>query len=90
APNVPAPILQPLARRAGGHLYVETLDAVWSTGSLVSLYATSAGERRLRLPYQAIVRDVLTGELIGTQVAEFTITMTEGQTRLFSLQPAPQ
>jgi len=97
APDVPAPVLRSIARKAGVHLYVDTGDVVWASASLLAIQATSDGEKRIRLPGPADVRDVLTREQIATGVMEFALTMRAGETRLlyvgdpkrFGLQDAP-
>ena len=47
--------------------------------------AASDGEKRVTLPRPAPVRDLQSGRLIGTEVRSFTLTLIQGETRLFVL-----
>ncbi|MBM3501473.1 MAG: hypothetical protein FJX74_22695 [Armatimonadetes bacterium] len=85
APDVPTEVLRPIARRAGVHVYLDTGDAVWANGSLLAVHALTAGDKHIRLPHPADVSDPATGSPIGTQAAEFTVAMTAGETRRFTL-----
>ena len=61
-----APIASPvslrnLARLAGLHVYLDTNDAIYASGSLVGVHTQSAGKDRIRLPVKATVTDLFTG-----------------------------
>jgi hypothetical protein len=83
APNLPPELLRPLARRAGVHLYLDSGDEVWANASLLAIHAITAGDKRIRLPEPTDVRDAETGAALASDVAEFTIAMAAGETRLF-------
>jgi len=85
APNVPPELLRPIARRAGVHLYVDSGDQVWANGSLLAVHALTAGDKRVRLPEAADVRDAQSGASIATKATEFAVAMTAGETRVFRL-----
>ena len=85
APNVPAELLRPIARRAGVHLYVDTGDLVYANASVLALHAVTSGDKRVRLPQSADVLDLNTQERLATNASEFRLAMPAGQTRLFRL-----
>jgi hypothetical protein len=88
APNVPPELLRPIARRAGVHLYVDSGDQVWANGSLVAVHALTAGDKRVRLPQAADVRDAQSGASIATKATEFPVAMAAGETRVFMVSAA--
>jgi len=84
--HCPAGVLRPLLRRAGVHLYATTDDVVLADDRFLGLAATSAGVKRIRLPRQATVTDLLSGEVLGEGIDRFELTMALGETRLLGLR----
>ena len=85
APNVPPELLRPMARRAGVHLYVDSGDQVWVNGSSLAVHALTAGDKRVRLPQAADVRDAQSGAPIATRATEFAVAMSASETRMFAV-----
>jgi len=83
APNVPAALLRGMARRAGVHLYVDTEDVIYGNASVLAIHALSAGDKQIKLPRRADVRDIMSGEAIASGASEFAVAMRAGETRLF-------
>jgi hypothetical protein len=86
APLLPARLLRNLAASAGAHLYVDTEDVVWASKELVAVCVKDGGERTVRLPAKATVRDLYTGELLGKNVREFRARFDDRATRLFATE----
>jgi hypothetical protein len=85
APHVPAQALRSMARRAGVHLYLDSVDVVYANASVLAVHALEAGDKHLRLPRNADVRDAMSGEPLATDASELTVTMRAGETRLLYL-----
>jgi hypothetical protein len=83
---LPASFLRGIAEAAGAHIYVDTPDQVWVCRDLLGLCVKDGGTRTVRLPRLATIRDILTGEVFGTDTNTFTVEMAPFSTRLFQLQ----
>ena len=87
APAVPAPVLRKIARDAGVHLYTEAGDQVFAAPGWLALHAAVDGERTVRLPARASVRNVFSGTVLGSQTTEFRVRVRRGDTELWMLEP---
>jgi hypothetical protein len=85
AVNLPANLWRNLARFAGAHVYSETNDVLVADSSVVALHSIQSGRKRIALPGEYRVRDVITGLEIGSQMREITFDLTAPDTRVFML-----
>jgi hypothetical protein len=67
---------------AGVHLYVDTPDVVWASRNLLGISVNEAGARTIRLPREADVRALYTGETIGARVRCFEADSRDRATRV--------
>ncbi|MBI5820616.1 MAG: hypothetical protein HZA88_16740 [Verrucomicrobia bacterium] len=82
-PLLTAGLLRNIFRQSGGFLYVDDAKtSVCASRNVLSLFAKTTGERTLRLPQDAELQDMLTGERLGTG-HEFTLHLKESEARLF-------
>jgi hypothetical protein len=72
---LPASFLRNLARYSGTHIYNEIDDVVLADSSMVALHAVKPGTRKIQLPGQYNVEDVITGEIIGEKLSEININV---------------
>jgi hypothetical protein len=86
AAPLPGTVLRRLAAMAGVHLYVDTPDVVWASRSLLGVSVQEAGTRTIRLPREAQVRDLYTGETIGARVRSFEAHFGDHATRVFACE----
>ena len=85
APNVPAVLLQALARQAGVHLYTATGHMVCAGSGLLALHAGHPGCHTVRLARPATVTDAVTGDVVSEAATEFSVSMERGDTALWRL-----
>lgn len=84
-PQLPAPMLHEVFRRAGVHLYCDSGDNLSANASWVALHTASAGLKTVRLPRPANVYDVLNSRGLGDDLQEFQVDLPSGATALFAL-----
>jgi hypothetical protein len=84
--NAPAKLLRNILKASGVHVYLDSDDALAADGAFLSVTATSAGIKAIRLPRPSEVQRVLPepGELGRT--AEFAEPFEEGETRIYLLR----
>ncbi|NUP99730.1 MAG: beta-galactosidase [Armatimonadetes bacterium] len=87
APNLAPATLRELARAAGCHVWIETGDALAADHRYACLHAATAGSKTLRLPFEAAVRDAVTGQPLLQRGHEIILEMSQGETRLLRLEP---
>ena len=80
--QLPARLIRRIAREAGVHVYSDSDDLIMAGNSYVSLFATSAGRKTLRMPTSCSLVDAVSGEKLGpASVFEFEAGLRD--TRLF-------
>jgi hypothetical protein len=80
--QLPARLIRRIAREAGVHVYSDSDDLIMAGNSYVSLFATSAGQKTLRMPTSCSLVDAVSGEKLGpASVFEFEAGLRD--TRLF-------
>ena len=84
---LPAQLWRNLARFAGAHVYCETNDVFMANASMVAVHSLQGGERRIDLPAEFRVRDVVSGEDVASRAREITFEVDPPATRVFLLQP---
>lgn len=87
SPELPAAVLRGLYRQAGVHVYCDTDDNLSANAGWVMLHTAAAGEKTLRLSRPARVVDVVSGNTLGENLSEFTVTLPMGATAIFALDP---
>ena len=88
--NMPASIYREIARYAGVHIYNESNDTLYANRSLVCIHPASAGDRTLRFPERMNVRDMLTDQVLATDVDEYTLVGLQlGETKILGIVPTP-
>ena len=75
-------VLRAAARFAGAHVYCDTNDVISACPGFVSIHASSAGEKTLRLPEKVAVTDLITGERMAGTTDRLVLAMAKGETRL--------
>ena len=86
APMLPARLLRNLAKSGGVHTYIDTEDVVWTSKELLAVCVKDAGKRTVRLPAKADVRDLYSGEVIGTDIQSFEADFADRATRVFVVE----
>ncbi|MBC7287741.1 MAG: hypothetical protein H5T86_06795 [Armatimonadetes bacterium] len=81
----PAALLRNIARAAGVWLYCDTNDVVVADARFLAIAASETGTKRLHLPYPAVARDCMTGQVVG-RGRELAFDMRKGETRLLWLE----
>jgi hypothetical protein len=82
---LPGSLLRELARFGGCHVWCEEDDVVFASGSIASIHTAKAGKRILKLPSAFNVKDLMTGEDLGSGLHEITMEMSSPETRVFQL-----
>ena len=84
---LPAALWRNLARTAGAHVYSDSGDVLLADRSLVAIHSLQSGEKRIALPSESDVWDVITGQQIAQRTHEIRFTLNAPETRVFRLQP---
>jgi hypothetical protein len=82
---LPPELIRATARYAGCNIWSQTNDVVYASDSFVALHSLRAGPKTLRLPARMNVKDALTGEVIGSDLAEIQWQGKGLETRMFWL-----
>jgi hypothetical protein len=85
---LPADLWRGLARFAGAHVYCETNDILLADSSVVGLHSIQPGEKRIALPGEFAVRDLITGEAMARRAREIVFRLDAPGTRVFRIGPA--
>lgn len=87
SPLLNAKLLRNILRQAGGFLYTDDAETtVCANRNVLSLFAKTDGVRTVRLPQASRLRDLLTGESLGTG-NQFTIPLKASEARIFAIEP---
>lgn len=80
-------VLARIAETAGVHRYVKECSPVFANERFLAVHVVQGGERVIHLPRTlARVTDLLTGEVLGTQVNAFSCRFASPDTKLFGLE----
>ena len=83
-------LLQGLCDYAGVHVYSRSFDVFTANRSYLMLHASTAGSKILTLPLPSTVRDVLTGDLVGENISQFTVRLPSQSTGIYKIErPQP-
>jgi hypothetical protein len=83
--TAPSAFLRNCARKAGVFLHVDTDDVIQIDGRWLFLTATTAGQKTIRVPHSATVRDAMTSEVVGTNIDRWQVGLQQGETRVYEL-----
>lgn len=76
-----ADLMRGICRTAGIHLYSEQGDVVRANANLVMIHASSAGLKKINLPWSGKVREIITDKVFPS--GQITMPMKFGETALF-------
>lgn len=89
--RIPDPIDEEALRgrlvSAGAHVWLDTGDVVFAGRGYLTIHASKAGEKRIRLPEPCDVDEVFGAALPRRGVVEFSEDLRFGETRVFRLSP---
>ena len=83
--QVSAEVLRELARSAGAHVYCETNDVISARSGFVSIHATHAGDKTLKLEKAVSLRELFSGDVLPA-TDRHTFRMRKGETRAFAVE----
>jgi hypothetical protein len=86
APLLTPALLRNLARAAGGHVYLDTGDALSVDDRFLCVHAATDGHKTLHLRAPATVQDAMSGAVLAEQATTVTLPMKRGETRLLELR----
>lgn len=81
-PVLPAALLRGFARQAGVHIYNRLDDTFYASRSYMCLNADGGGERTIRFPEPVDLFEPFTGELLASQVNEYSHLFVNKETLL--------
>lgn len=84
-PNASSEKLREIARKAGVFIYSETSDVFSVSESALMLHASFSGPKTIRLPKAKKVTDMISGNLVGKHITDFSFSLERGETALFEL-----
>jgi hypothetical protein len=83
--NFPAALWRNIARFGGAHVYSQSDDVLLADKNLVALHSIQSGNKRIELPGEYSVWDVISGKLVGRKLHAIQFGLTAPQTRVFRL-----
>jgi hypothetical protein len=86
APLLTPALLRNLARAAGGHVYLDTGDALSVDNRFLCVHAATDGHKTLHLRQPATVQDAMTGAVLAEKATTVTLPMKRGETRLLEVR----
>ena len=82
---LPAGLWRNAARWAGAHVYSDSGDVLMADGTIVALHSLQSGDKRLDLPGEYTVWDVVTGGLVARRAHAICFHLQAPETRVFRL-----
>lgn len=79
--------LRRLLAEAGAHVWLDTGDVVFAGRGYLTVHASSAGAKEIRLPAPCNVSEIFGAEPKRKGVVSFSTKMSFGQTLVYSLRP---
>ncbi|UKI29590.1 MAG: hypothetical protein L6W00_16080 [Lentisphaeria bacterium] len=77
-----AALLRDLCRANGIHIYIGSNDVLRANAGVVMVHASSAGVKRINIPWQTPVREVVSGRIFNN-AGKIELPMKFGQTAIF-------
>ena len=88
--RIPEPIgvdeLRARLATACAHIYLDTDDVVFAGRGYLTVHASNAGVKRIRLPYPCDIKEIFGAAPERKGVTEFTENMELGETRVYRLR----
>ena len=84
--NLPPDFWRNVARWAGAHVYSETDDVLLADRSVVALHSIKSERKRIALPGEYRVRDVVSGKEYAKRTREIVFDLVAPETRVFLIE----
>jgi hypothetical protein len=78
-------LLQGLADYAGVHVYNRDFDVVYANSTYLMIHSGRSGVKAISLPDNYNVKEIFSGKIIGSNIAEFTCEIDAPETKVFKL-----
>lgn len=75
-----------IARYAGAHIYTESNDVILADNSVVALHSIYSGKKRILLPLQSRVRDLISGTIYSEKTDKIDFDLKAPETRVFLIE----
>ena len=79
-------LLRGLAEYCGIHIWLDSEDAFGANDSLIMIHAASAGDKKIKLPRKATVRDARTRKVIRENSDQFTVHLDKFENGVYILE----
>jgi hypothetical protein len=86
--DFPADLWRNIAKYTGTHVYSNTNDILLADSSIVALHSIQSGKKRIELPGEYSVYDVVTGRRVGIKLHAIQFHLNAPETRVFRLAPS--
>ncbi len=83
---LPPALLRNLVREAGGHVYCDSGDSLYTDDQTLALHAAAAGPKTIRLRAPRRVTDAVTGALLAERTDTLSCTLRQGETFCVQLE----
>jgi hypothetical protein len=83
--HCPATLLRNILGASGVHVYADTDDVILTDGRFLSVTATSAGQKHLRLPKKCNIVNAMDNQAVARDVDHLELELALGETRMFLL-----
>jgi len=83
---LPPAFLRNLTRAAGGHVYCDSGDSLYTDDQVLALHAASAGDKTIRLRAPRRVTDLIAGRLIAERTDTVRCSLRRGETLFVRLE----
>ena len=77
-----------ICREAGVHQYLDSDDVVYAGYGWLGIHSIEGGERVVRFPFEADVRNAFSGRILGTKVWSLPLRIEPRSTLLLQIEPA--
>jgi hypothetical protein len=86
---LPAELWRATARWAGAHVYSDGGDVLVASRHIVALHTLQSGEKRIALPEECAVRDLVADRPVSPKTREIVVRLEAPATCVFLLEPIP-
>jgi hypothetical protein len=87
SPGLPAGFWRNCARHSGTHVWCEEDELVMADSSVVALHSAVSGPKKILLPVESAVSDVITGKPVAQSAREIRFDLVAPDTRVFRITP---
>ncbi|MFO7976065.1 MAG: beta-galactosidase [Candidatus Hydrogenedentota bacterium] len=85
--RAPAKLLRNILAASGVHVYLDSDDVLVSDGEFLSVTASTAGTKTVRLPERSVVQRILPEAARLGSVGRFAEEFAQGETRFYGVEP---